>query len=135
MGNFKDRLLRFMYGRYGQDQLYYACLIACLILIIVNTFVNTFVISVLVWGILILIVFRMFSKNVNKRRMENEKFLKLWNPVKGKISLTIRRIKERKTHCFRKCPNCKKVLRLPRKKGNHVVSCPCCNKDFNIKVR
>lgn len=95
MGNFKDRLLRFMYGRYGQDQLYYACLIACLILIIVNTVVNTFIISVLIWGILILIAFRTLSRNVSKRRMENEKFLKLWNPIKGEISLTIRKIKER----------------------------------------
>jgi hypothetical protein len=135
MGNFKDKLARFMYGRYGQDQLYFACLIACLILLIINTFVNSFIFGVLIGVILILIAFRTFSRNVSRRRMENEKFLKLWNPVKGKISLTIRRIKERKTHCFRKCPSCKKVLRLPRKKGKHVVSCPCCHNDFNIDVR
>ncbi len=135
MGNFRDKLSRFMYGRYGQDQLYYACLIICLILLIINTLVNSFIISVLTWIILVLIVFRTFSKNVNKRRVENEKFLKLWNPIKSTFSLTIRRIKERKTHCFHKCPSCKKVLRLPRKKGNHIVSCPCCHNDFNIKVR
>ena len=135
MGNLKDKLLRFMYGRYGQDQLYYACLITCFILITLNTFFRAYIIMVLIFGIFILMTFRAFSKNISKRRMENEKFLKLWNPVKGKISLTIRRIKERKTHCFHKCPSCKKVLRLPRKKGNHVVSCPCCNNDFNIKVR
>ncbi|QNU66845.1 hypothetical protein EHE19_018780 [Ruminiclostridium herbifermentans] len=135
MGSFKDKLFRFMYGRYGQDQLYYACLIACFVLITLNTFFRSYIIMVLIFGVFALMIFRAFSKNINKRRMENEKFLKIWNPVKGKFKLTIRRIKERKTHCFRTCPSCKKILRLPRKKGNHVVSCPCCKNDFNIKVR
>ncbi len=135
MGSFRDKLSRFMYGRYGQDHLYYAGLIVSLILIILNSFVRNSIISALTWVVLILITFRVFSKNVNKRRLENEKFLKLWNPIKANFSLRIRKFKERKTHCFHKCPSCKKVLRLPRKKGNHTVNCPCCHNDFNIKVR
>ena len=135
MGNFRDKLSRFMYGRYGQDHLYYAGLIMSLILIIINSFVRNPIISALTWAVLILITFRVLSKNVYKRRLENEKFLKIWNPIKAKFSLSIRKIKERKTHCFHTCPSCKKVLRLPRKKGNHIVSCPCCHNDFNIKVR
>lgn len=135
MGNFRDKLSRFMYGRYGQDQLYYAGLVMSLILIIINSFITNSIISALTWVVLILITFRVFSKKIYKRRLENEKFLKIWNPIKAKFSLRIRKIKERKTHCFHKCPSCKKVLRLPRKKGNHIVSCPCCKNDFNIKVR
>lgn len=134
MGNFREKVSRFMYGRYGQDHLYYVGLILILILIIINSFVRNSIISALTWVVLILITFRVFSKNVYKRRSENEKFLKLWNPIKAKLMLQIRRFKERKTHCFRKCPSCKKVLRLPRKKGKHVVNCPCCHKDFSIKV-
>lgn len=134
MGSFREKVSRFMYGRYGQDQLYYAGLILCFILIVVNTVLRSSIVSALTWVVLIWITFRVLSKNINKRRIENEKFLKIWNPIKGKFNLTIRRVKERKTHCFRTCPSCKKVLRLPRKKGTHIVCCPCCNNDFKIKV-
>lgn len=134
MGSIKEKLARFMSGRYGADQLYYFCITISFILIIANSFIRSSIISSLTWVILILILFRIFSRNIYKRRMENEKFLKLWNPSKAKLSLTIRRIKEIRTHRFRKCPNCKKVLRLPRRKGKHTVNCPCCNSDFELNI-
>ncbi|MFR2916862.1 MAG: hypothetical protein ACLTKQ_08005 [Acutalibacteraceae bacterium] len=40
----------------------------------------------------------------------------------------------RKTHVFKKCPGCKAVLRLPRKKGKHTVNCPHCHKNFTVHV-
>lgn len=132
MGNFKDKLARFMNGRYGADQLYYALFVFSLVLMIVNNFINSLIISILVWAFLILMVFRLLSRNIYKRRMENEKFLKIWNPVKAKGSLQIRKIREIKSHRFHKCPHCKAMLRLPRKTGKHTVDCPCCHKEFEL---
>lgn len=134
MGNFKDKLARFMYGRYGTDQLNYALIVAYLVLIVANNFIHSAIIGILMWAVLICMVLRTFSRNVYKRRMENEKFMKIWNPVKAKGSLTIRRIKEIKTHRFRKCPHCKAVLRLPRKTGKHTVKCPCCHNEFELRI-
>lgn len=134
MRNFKDKLAHFMYGRNGADQLYYAAIVIYLVLIAVNSFVKSNVIYILMWAVLIWMTFRTFSRNIYKRRRENEKFLEIWNPVKEKGSLTIRRIREIKTHRYRKCPNCKKELRLPLKRGKHTVKCPCCHNEFEVHI-
>lgn len=136
--NLKDRLARFMHGRYGTDQLHYGLFVVCLVLAVVNSFVHNALansmMSVLLLAVLFLMLFRTFSRNINQRRQENEKFKKLWNSIKGKFSLAIRRIKEIRTHRFRQCPACKTVLRLPRKTGKHTVKCPCCHKEFKVRI-
>lgn len=135
MGNFKDKFARFMDGRYGTDQLYNALIVAAFVLLATNIFLRSSMIDILVWAVMIWLLFRAFSRNIYKRRMENEKFIKIWNPVKAEGSLTIRRIKEIKTHRFRKCPHCKAVLRLPAKKGKHTVNCPRCHNKFEVRIK
>ncbi len=134
MGKFKEKLISFMYGRYGADQLYYAMLILSLVIMFVNTIIRLFVLDILVWIILILMIYRTFSRNIYKRQLENQKFLKLWKPIKSKFSLFFVRVKEIRTNRYRKCPHCKAMLRLPRKTGNHAVNCPRCHKDFDVKI-
>ena len=134
MGNLKNKLTQFMYGRYGTDKLYIALMGAYFVLIVANTFISSTVISIFMSAVLVYTIFRTLSRNVYKRRIENEKFIKIWKPIKAKGSLMIRRIKEIKTHRFRKCPHCKKVLRLPRMTGKHTVKCPCCNKEFELRI-
>ena len=134
MGNFKEKVVRFMDGRYGTDQLYYALIAACFVLIAANVFIRSAIIDILMWAVLILMIFRIFSRNVYKRRLENEKFMKIWKHIKGKGSLTIRRIKEIQTRRFRKCPHCKVNLRLSRRTGKHTVECPCCHHEFEVRI-
>ena len=134
MGNIKNKFKNFMSGRYGADQLYNVSIVICFILIVVNMFVRSSIIGTLLWVVLILTVFRSFSRNIYKRQRENEKFMKIWKPFKTKGSLTMRRFKEIKTHRFRKCKYCKKVLRLPRKPGKHTVTCPSCHKEFEVRI-
>jgi len=134
MGNLKNKLTQFMYGRYGTDQLYIALIGAYFVLIVANTFISSTVIRIFMSAVLLYTIFRTLSRNVYKRRMENEKFMKVWKPARAKGSLMIRRINEIKTHRFRKCPHCKKVLRLPRMKGKHIVKCLCCNKEFELRI-
>ncbi|MGH4140617.1 BRcat domain-containing protein [Clostridium sp.] len=134
MGNLKNKLAQFMYGRYGTDQLYIALIGAYFILIVANTFIGSSIISILMFAVLIWTIFRTLSRNIYKRRMENEKFMKIWKPVKSKGTFQIRKIKEIKTHRFRKCPHCKKVLRLKRVRGKHTVKCPSCNKEFEMRI-
>lgn len=134
MGNLKEKLASFMYGRYGIDQLYYAIIAAYFVLGVTTIFIHSPIIRILMWADVMWMIFRLLSRNISKRRMENEKFIKLWNPIKAKGILTIRSIKEAKTHRFRTCPHCKKVLRLPRSPGKHAVNCPCCHKDFEVRI-
>ncbi|NLB79074.1 MAG: hypothetical protein GX796_09615 [Clostridiaceae bacterium] len=134
MGKFREKIIRFMYGRYGSDKLYYALLILCFVLMLANAFIRLVALDIIVWAILILMIYRTFSRNIYKRQLENQKFLKVWNPIKSKFSLLISRIKESKTHRYRKCPHCKAILRLPLRKGRHTVNCPRCHKDFEVNI-
>lgn len=134
MKDFKNKLIRFMYGRYGTDQLYIATIALSFILVIANSFIHSPIIRGLLWVVLALTFYRTFSKNIYKRQRENQMFLKFWNPIKAKFTLTFRRLKDIKTHRYRTCPHCKKVLRLPRKTGNHTVNCPVCRNDFKVKI-
>ena len=134
MGKFTDKLSRFMYGRYGADQLYIALFVLYFVVLVINMFTRFWIVDVLMWVILAWLIFRTFSRNIYKRQRENEIFLKFWNPIQSELSLLFRRIREIRTHRFRKCPHCKTVLRLPRKRGKNVVRCPRCQTRFQVRV-
>lgn len=134
MESIKNKLIRFMTGRYGIDQLYYAGLFLALGLMMINMVVNVTILMVISNGLILLMVLRGFSRNINRRRSENEQFLKLWNPVKKAVRIFFRRIKEIRFHRYRKCPHCRKTLKLPIKRGKHMVKCPACKESFAVRV-
>lgn len=134
LGNLRDKLAAFMYGRYGADQLYKALIVLYFILFAANLFANSIILTVVMWAVLFWTIFRSFSKNISQRSMENDKFMNIWNTIKAKAMLSIRRIKEIRTRRYRKCPHCKSVLRLPRKTGKRTVTCPRCNKRFQTNI-
>ena len=126
----KYKIMNFMYGRYGLDEAFYGLFVLYLLLAVVNLFFHTWIIQIIELLIVIYALFRIFSKNTASRQKENLIFLKFWNKIKS----AFKRIKEMKTHCFHKCPYCKKTLRFPRKKGKHTVVCPCCSGKFKMRV-
>ena len=134
MGKFKNKLYRFMYGRYGMDKLGNCMMIAYVVLLLVYTVLTFFITQVwfdlIVWlvsiALFITVFYRMFSRNIAKRRRENERFC-------GFFKLRKNKFKDRKTHVYRKCPQCKAVLRLPRAKGKHTVVCPRCKNRFTVR--
>lgn len=134
MGKFRDGMERFMRGRYGADQLNNAMLVLGFILMIAGIFVKSYIFGAFTWILLILMMLRLFSRNDYKRRMENDRFLRIWNRIKAELSLAIRRVREIKAYRFRRCRHCKAVLRLPRKVGRHAVQCPCCHNEFEMRV-
>lgn len=123
-----------MYGRYGNDQLNTALLVLYIILAVVDLIVPNLAVSILMLALIITIFVRMFSRNIYRRRNENERFLKIWRPIGSWIKFQRDKFRDRKTHAYRKCPDCKAILRLPRKPGSHTVSCPKCKKRFDVKI-
>lgn len=134
MGKIRSMLYRFMYGRYGTDKLGNCMLIAYIILVFIQTILSLFdglvvidfVLSLISLALVFTIFYRMFSKNIVKRRRENEKFCGFFRLRKNKF-------RDRKTHVYRKCPQCKAVLRLPKAKGKHFVVCPRCKHRFSVR--
>lgn len=132
--NIREKIYRFMIGRNGPDELNRFILIFGLVLAILNIFFRYFAIYIAEYLVLIIFIFRFVSKNVYKRREENGKYLKIKNSAVSFLKLYKNKWKDRKTHVYKKCPHCKSVLRLPKVKGEHGVSCPCCKKHFDMKV-
>ena len=132
--SFKDKVAEFMRGRYGADDFYYFLLVAYFVLMVVNFFARSSIVSLLQTGMLIYSTFRVLSKNIPQIQRENAAFLKIFGKAKDFVNLQISRIRDRKTHVYRKCPSCKNNIRLPRQKGKHTVSCPCCKNRFDVNI-
>lgn len=152
MGRFKEKLYRFMYGRYGTDKLYHFTLIVAVILLVAELVVNyalpaslvkSYVALALSISVILLytwMIFRTMSRNVYKRRKENERFLKICNALKRFFTFntsckTKSRNRDDATYIFRDCTKCGATLRLPRKKGRHKVKCPKCRHSFFVKSK
>ena len=122
-----------MIGRYGPDQLYLALFILALILGVLATTFDLYFLLLVSYALLIFAIYRFFSRNIVKRRAENDVFLRYWAPIRLKIRRYRERLKSSKTHKFFKCPNCKNVLRVPRGKGRIQITCPKCGQRFEKK--
>lgn len=130
---FQYWLQRFFYGRYGGDQLNWALLILYLALWLLGVVTHIVVFPVLSWLLFFLVLFRMLSRNHSKRWAENQKFLKVWNKVKGFFTSTAAELRDRE-HRYYKCPKCKNKLRVPRGKGKIQITCPVCRTEFIRKT-
>ena len=131
---FIDVLRRFMFGRYGADQLFYALIIIFFIINLVNSFIGSRVILFLQYVVFFWSVFRYCSKNIYKRREENRKFLGIWKSIKNFFTFQRDKIRDRKVCRYRKCKHCRVALRLPIKKGKNSVKCPRCGKSFKVRI-
>lgn len=134
MERIKEKLIKFMTGRYGVDQLYYGMFALWVVLTLVNIKIDSMILMAVSDVFIVLAIFRGFSRNISRRTAENEKFLKVWNPVKRKVRLFYRRIREIRVHRFRTCPHCKKTLQLPIKRGKNTVKCPRCQEKFDVHI-
>lgn len=126
-------LKRFMTGRYGGDQLSIALLIFSFLLTLIARLSGLPLLSIIGYIPLGICIFRMFSKNIQKRSMENYKFSMFISPVYAWFKKTQKRISESKTHRYLKCPKCKAQLRIPKGKGKIIVTCPKCKNEFVVK--
>ena len=131
--SFKEKLSRFFYGRYGTDQFNNFLIILALILSVFNIFLKNYIIYIVQTIFIVTAFVRMLSRNIYKRRNENQIFLKIRKPVRAWIILQIDRVRD-KNHVYRKCTGCKAVIRLPKKKGKHKVTCPKCKTKFDVRI-
>lgn len=122
---------RFMIGRYGMDQLSNAMLVLSIILLVISLLFGSGIINSLAMAVLILCYARMFSKNIDKRRQENMKFMKWWYPKSVKLNQYMNRLKSSKTYRYYKCPKCGQSLRVPKGKGRIIITCPKCHNEFS----
>lgn len=127
---FTERIQRFMMGRYGTDQLNIALVIGCLIIQTISILTGWGLAMIFSEACILYAIFRTFSRNIPKRYGENQVFLTYWSPWQKKINTKIHQFKERNTHVYYKCPQCKQTIRVPKGKGRIEIRCPKCHTTF-----
>ena len=140
--------MKFLQGIYGID------LLSLILLLFASLFNISKYTSFIGFALVIVSLLRIFSKNISKRRSENNTLVNFLNKPLSKLNLRIpyniqpidftsfsysykilkNRLKEKKNFKITKCPNCGQKLRLPRKKGKIVVTCKRCLHKFDFRT-
>lgn len=130
----RERIAKFMQGRYGVDHLSQFLIVIAMILMIFQMFIHSIVIDLILnmvaVGLLFFTYFRIFSRNHYKRYAENQKYLHYHNRFRGFFVRKKSCFMQRKTHRIFKCPNCKQSIRVPKGKGKIAITCPKCKNEF-----
>lgn len=156
MSKFGAWLHSFMQGRYGFDQLGRSLstyvVVLWIVSIVCGVLSNVFGVwmawlsTILNWlglALLLLMIFRMMSRNVDKRRAENEAYLermrnKNRNSNRNKngnrngsgssksVFAKDREKADTQEHTYLSCQFCGQQMRVPTGKGKIAVKCPSC---------
>lgn len=130
---------RFMYGRNGWDQLNQALFRGYLVLWVAQILCSFLkrglavrILDGVLFFLMLVLFFRMFSKNLYKRRTENQKWVNWYCGLKNR-SAGARARHADKGHKYFTCKQCKTICRVPAGKGRIVITCPKCGSQINAK--
>ena len=132
----RERIARFMAGRNGNDQLNIFLLAVDLVLLLLGgIFAKGIgrILSPLALVLLVLVYWRMLSRDVYRRRTENERFLRQLDNIKRKARVWRERWNQRRDYKFFTCPSCKAVMRVPKGRGKIRIVCRKCGSSFTGK--
>ena len=148
-GNWFQRFLlwwnRFMYGRYGGDQMGVALLALYCVLLVLSDFLRSPVLYLVSLAVILFCFYRMLSRNRQRRWKENAWFLGWWGPAFGRLRGLFRRVRaaasrmrlrvrDRRIRRDYRCPRCGSTLRVPRGRGEIGITCPVCGHEFVKKT-
>ena len=126
----KERMQRFMAGRYGNDQLNQFIFIVAIISMVLEIITRQSLFYTLTLVLLILAYVRVFSRNNNKRYEENMKFLQKKDAILNKFRKQKYYAAQRRNFHIYTCPQCKQKIRIPKGKGKISITCPKCRTSF-----
>lgn len=126
----KQKIQRFMMGRYGADQFGQLLIGISVVLLLISLFTKWNIIYILALGLIAYEYYRMMSRQVERRYAENQKFLNWRYQLAVKKNRHKEHLKQRKIYHFFKCPSCKQKVRVPKGKGKICITCPKCKTEF-----
>ena len=131
----RDKIIRFMQGRNGPDDLYIFLFSIYMVLFLINIFVDFKFLDVIELIVIMLMFYRFFSKNIYNRNKENKAFLKLKRQTKNKLE-NIKNYFKETNYIYKKCKKCKATLKfpMPYERGIKKVKCPKCGHKFKMIV-
>lgn len=135
----KDKLQLFMQGRYGIDALYRTQLLAAVVCSLLAVLLKkSTALSSLFSAVSVLLigwaVFRLLSRKIEKRYLENLYYLEWLGAVRRHIRFRKVKHSQRKDYKFFVCPTCRTNLRVPKGKGKVHITCTKCGTRFRGKT-
>ena len=125
----KEKIQRFFWGRYGNDELNRDIMYVEIVLVVVSLFSKNRIWIILFDVLMILSFYRMLSKNISARYQENTKWIFTKKKVKHIFNASIKGMKDPSYKYF-VCPKCTQIIRVPKGKGNIEICCPNCREKF-----
>ena len=130
----REKMQRFMIGRYGVDSLNKFLLGVSFVLILAATLIRYPVIDLLGLAVLIYAYFRLLSRNIQKRYAENAAYMRMTAGIRKFFNNKKTHAMQFKTHKFFRCPTCHQDIRVPRGKGQIRITCPKCRAEFERRT-
>ncbi len=125
----REKLQRFMWGRYGNDNFNQFLLSVAFVSLLISFFGGG-LFYLVATVVMVYAYFRMFSRNISKRSAENQQFLKQKLKVRAFFTKKKKELAERKVYHIYRCPNCRQKIRIPRGKGKIAIRCRKCGNEF-----
>ena len=132
----RDKMMQFMAGRNGNDELNRFLLVVELLLILIAALLRNSVgrfMMILAMLLLGVTYFRMFSRDLMRRADENSRYLQQKWRVQSSLRIMKDRWVQRKEYKFFTCPSCKATMRVPRGRGRIKIVCRKCGNSFSGK--
>ena len=114
----RERMKRFMAGRYGTDALNRGLMILWILLLVPSLFIGWPWLYLPQLILCCVIFFRMLSRNVVRRQKENHTYYRMMKGLGALWRKLAVRIRDRKTANFFRCPACRADIRMPKKTGS-----------------
>jgi uncharacterized paraquat-inducible protein A len=127
---FREFVTRFMIGRYGTDKLGKFLMGIALVCIVLSMFIRNPLVNIVAVLVLCLSYIRMFSRNIESRFEENQKYERVLFRITEIFRKWRFRLQQARQYHIYKCPKCGQKIRVPRGKGKISIHCPKCNTDF-----
>ncbi len=129
----KQKILQFMAGRNGNDELNRFLLVVDLVCLLLATVFSRGagrVLMPLALVLLVLTYFRMLSRNVLRRSEENMRYLYAVDQLRSTLRIKKEQWVQRKDYKFFVCPSCRATLRVPKGRGKIIIVCRKCGNSF-----
>lgn len=133
---FREDMRYVMARRCGLDELNNFIMLIGFIFVLIALFTHKWI-FVLIGAMLVALCYmRVFSTKLDKRRSENDLYMRYMgraveaaNYIKLIIKMKIRSIKD-KEYVYFVCSTCKQVIRVPKGKNKISIRCPKCGSSF-----
>ena len=121
MKNWKERIVYFVQGRTGVDELGRTTAVLSIVCSLLGTVLGSQILGTIGTVFAFYFILRFFSKRSYVRIDENTRYLSWCNLQKM-------RFQQRKEYRIYPCKGCRKNIRVPKGKGKIEITCPKCGR-------